>query len=361
MNGVVTGEISRLIRRRSFWLLTLILVLMSVGVAYHNIGKIATARAELASAMSEHVLNGCVVFGANVPQQACEPVGQPVRTSPSSCPASAVCVSAGAPTQTPQQQIQSDKQHAVASLNMITRSLVPAQRVRLAVSLIASLPGILLAIFLGALIVGNDYQWSTWKTWVVASRRRIGLLAGKLAALWIAVLFWVLLGVTAALATYAALAHQVHVAPIGMPSGLLTPDLAAWVSLGLFATVAAAASTVTRSPLAAVGVSAALLVLFEAAPFLATHHELATGGPIGTSPISSTPWPLAVLAALGRVVPPAVAPGVRAGGLMTPTSSFGLPTTAGGPGGWAALVLLLGWAAALTALALAWFNRQELR
>ena len=290
MAGIVVAQLSRLGRRWVIWLLTAVLVLLSVLAARHNAGRVMTARADLASAQSARVVQDCIVYGGyRYAPGGCgtPPVPAPprLRLPGKFCPArgstarpGAVSVSLTQPVTThhggsvmitctdgkavaryvlsphtyTQQAIRPQIDQAVSesrrSLAAVTASLAPPRRVGLALSQLDSLPGLALAVLLGVAATGRDYRRSSWPDRLALARRRPAAVIGKLAALWLVALAWVGLAVITTLVSYAALAGGAHLAVLGAPAGSLLPALGAWVTLGLVATVTATLSSTRTLP-----------------------------------------------------------------------------------------------------------------
>jgi hypothetical protein len=148
--------------------------------------------------------------------------------------------------QSQRQQIRQAVLVSSRALDSAASALAPRQRIRLALSLLASLPGLTLAVLLGALAVGRGYRRKTWKARFALARRRPGLLAAKLAALWLIALGWIVAGVIATLAAYAVLAGGGHLAAWGTPAIPLAALLGTWFVLGLLASLTAAVSAAPR-------------------------------------------------------------------------------------------------------------------
>jgi hypothetical protein len=168
------------------------------------------------------------------------------RTDKCSSPSSMWRFSLVTTQQSQRQQIRQAVLASSRSLSVASGSLAPRHRVRLALSLLGSLPGLTLAVLLGAAAAGRGYRRKTWKERRAVARRQPSLLAARLAALWLATLGWIVIGVIATLATYAALAGGAHLAAWGMPAIPLPALLGTWLSLGLLASLSAAVSAAPR-------------------------------------------------------------------------------------------------------------------
>ncbi|HEY1920142.1 MAG TPA: hypothetical protein VGH27_31605 [Streptosporangiaceae bacterium] len=148
--------------------------------------------------------------------------------------------------QSQRQQIRQAVLVSSRTVDSAAVALAPRQRIRLALSLLASLPGLTLAVLLGAVAVGRGYRRKTWKARFALARSRPGRLAAKLAALWLVTLGLIVVGVLATLAAYAALAGGAHLAAWGRPAIPLPALLGTWVVLGLLASLSAAVSAAPK-------------------------------------------------------------------------------------------------------------------
>jgi hypothetical protein len=281
MARMFAAQLARLGRRPGVWLLTGALVILSVLVARHNVDGVRDARADLASTSAGRVVRNCVVYGGYAPLATCPEQTGPlviqlsggiaVRDAPSAggAASSAPCLAlfggrclatASAPKFSFQvtqrqdhmrllddQQIRQAVVVPIQSLDTAARALAPRQRARLALSLLASLPGLSLAVLLGVIAVGRDYRRLTWKARLAVARSEPSRLAAKLAALWLVALGWIGAAVIATLATYAVLAPGAHLAAWGRPAIPLLPLAGTWLGLGLLASLAAAVSAAPRA------------------------------------------------------------------------------------------------------------------
>lgn len=342
MIGALRAELARTTRRGSVWALTGCVVAIAVLVALHNVGLVGRAQQILASAQGERAVDGCIVYADGSPSGFCP--GRPQVQPP---PSGSGAVTAHTVTGDPQTFIDADVTAARSDLDGTLQALAPSERVNLTLALLGSIPGIALAIVLGALIGGSDYAWGTTRTNLLAARSRTALVAGRIAAMWIVLLGWLVFGAVGAEVGY-ALDAPPGLAAVGVPQVSASIALGAWLSLGLFATVTALLSMSMRS---ALGGAATGTGLFATARFLPqlVGRDLGWLDPLRTIARALTPEPLFAAASSGAA----------------PTAAFGLPSPADGSGaspGTAALILSL-FVASLVALGAAWAvsARQEVR
>lgn len=337
MIGVLRGELARSARRPSLWLLSMLAAALVAVIAAHNISGVRLADLRLEAARGEHVVAGCIVYADG--------------TNSGFCPgADAAPASAAEPGEIVATTVRGDPQDFIDAhiadtardAVRIREALAPARRGDLALAALGSMPGIALAIVLGALVVGGDYAWGTRRALLLAGRSRVALVVARLVLVWMVVLVWLLLGLGASAATF-ALSRVGGLSPGVAWAVSPTVALAAWSCLGAFATAAGLAAAATRSALGGAAITTGLVAALRFVPYLA-------GAPAGR-------WsPLVVLA--GNLSP--------SGTFASTASSIALTATLGLPSrvdervaGIAQLGCQLGVCAVVAASAVTFMARQE--
>jgi ABC-type transport system involved in multi-copper enzyme maturation permease subunit len=354
MLRVVDAELRRMVRRWSYWVLTAVVITVVGVLAWYNVASLRSARNIYQQAVA--TAERCERDGG----AACPQLGQVTASSygVGLSDATSGTSQQAQPTQplTVDEVLQQSINDADRNLEVTLSAMSPGNWPRLSLAALATAPGAFLAVVLGAIVVGGDYGFGTWKTQLLAGVSRRKLLAGRAAALAIALAGWV--GATYILSPviYALVGRGV-VTMKGWPPISVESLLGAWLALSVFACVGVVMSILTRSSVGGLVGSAVFVVALVALGVLSNTHLLIVPGSSAptTLPHLHAPVGLALLAAADKLVAPAIAVAER-----TPIVS-GLGAAGPSMSALTATTILAAWLLVLFVVTVGVFDRQEIR
>ena len=171
------------------------------------------------------------------------------------------------PEGTPQQQQEQLREQQERAQEQQLRSLYPENLVRNLIPGYASV-GAPIALILGALAVGSEYGWATFKTILTQRPGRTALFLGKLLALGVILALLVALTFATAAASSLVVAALAGGTVKGPPLGELLRALGAgFLILAVWASLGALLSTLLRSTALAIGLGLVYSLVLESVIF----------------------------------------------------------------------------------------------
>jgi ABC-type transport system involved in multi-copper enzyme maturation permease subunit len=152
---------------------------------------------------------------------------------------------------------------SAAQQRQLLASMLPEQMIGNQISGFPMFGGAI-ALILGALLVGSEYNWNTLKTLLTQHPGRLSVLSGKLVGL-AAILCGFVLAVFAAGALSSYIVAEIEGAPVNWPSaGDLARALSAgWFILAVWAALGVALATLSRGTALAVGLGLVYVLVIE--------------------------------------------------------------------------------------------------
>lgn len=240
---------------------------------------------------------------------------------------------------------------------VLEADLQPKDRVRLAIGVLGTAPGLVLMLFLGALVVGSEDTWGTWKILLGTGVGRRQLLGGKLVTLWASAGLVLVLGTVVTLLAFGLLgpAHDLKaVGPASIPPMQL---FGAWLGLGLFGTLAAVVSVLMRSALGGLGIAAVVCAAMIMAELAAAGFG--TNGALVRAAAPGSLAGVSFVSAIQRLSVAHLPVGPFGSG---PVTGLWLPDSIGTGGGTlSSLVVMVAWILSLAAAGIIAFQRRDIR
>ena len=323
------------------WVLALIPIALGVTVTTVNVGFLHTAQAQATHWDQARIVGCSIVFGDNE-----------VNPRDSSCPS-------GVEPPDPQ-MIAQQRATAGAAVEAVERLLAPEDRAALALRLLGSLPGVVLAVLVAVMVTGGEYTWHTWGPLVGAVGNRTTTILGKaIGAITLSA------AITALGVIASVIAYGIQLGGWAWPTFPIAQLVGSTFALGLGVAVGLSMSIVIRSAAGGLVAAGVVLLGFAFTVFAAQPREAPPGlADAVASPGASVPWPLAPFGALAQFLADPVAhPG--AGDLTPPhpvVSAVGLEHLPNMPTvGVVNALVLVAWTVGLVAMGAAVFARQEIR